>query len=75
MTLYERIIDKKPLIDYAKQFPETVKQLISELKCKKYITDLKLGTVWEVERIYNLKSEGDFCFTHELVFKKTENTL
>jgi len=75
MTLYEQIIDKKPLLDHAKQFPAIGKVLISELKCKKYITDLKLSTVWDIESVYNLNGKGDFVFTHKLVFKETENTL
>ena len=75
MTLYEQIIDKKPLLDFAKQYPSTAKVLISELKLKEYITDLKLGTVWDIESVYNLNGKGDFVFTHKLVFKETGNTL
>jgi len=75
MTLYEQIIDKKPLLDYAKQYPATGKELISELKRKKYVIDLRLGTVWDIESIYKLDSRGKFVFTHKLVFKENENTL
>lgn len=69
MTLYEQIIDKKPLLNYAKEFPSIGKELISELKKKKYVIDLRLGTVWDLETIYKLDSRGKFVFTHKLIFK------
>lgn len=69
MTLYEQITDKKPLLNYAKEFPSIGKELISELKKKKYVIDLRLGTVWDLETIYKLDSRGKFVFTHKLIFK------
>jgi len=70
MTLYEQIIDKKPLLDYVKQFPATGKSLVTELKRKKCVIDLKLGTVWDLETIYKLDTTKHFVFTQKLIFKE-----
>jgi len=70
MTLYEQIIDKKPLLDHAKQYPATGKSLITELKRKKYVIDLRLGTVWDLETIYKLDTTKHFVWTQKLIFKE-----
>jgi len=69
MSLYEQIHNEKPLLDYCNEYPPLGDALIKELKKTEYITNLRLGVVWELQGIYKLDCRESFVFTYLEIFE------